>query len=699
MATAVTVAFGANSLQFQAELRRMESMAAASGRRMASGGHGHMAGGTGMIRETAVIGREIAMGRGMGRILGSLTLLAQYVNTSTRNAQKGSSAARDLADAYGQVAYKARMASIAAMKKAEASAAAAKIDGDASAEFISTLTAEKAAQNQVAQAALKSAQDVAAAARLKANAAKDAFDASYKKAQAPGGLTIASMDQMMADRAAMKSAAAEAEAEAVKAEASAASAAATQAKTEAELQSAIAAENNATATMQAAAADAAEANMEANGATALEAKAAAAASAADAEEGLAAATASASGSMGTAMAFFALAVVIIAELYVVVKGLSEILSKAANAQMEAAKWANEHKLAIWEEIEATEKLKDATEKTVEAIKKMNVAKDHQVDLARQATEASNAETEAREKLYDARVKTKMLEIGIAEKLGQINTLEAINQKAAIESQAVADKSAAEQAKLNRAAKIANDASLVAMAEKNKAQEKAQAASDVINSSPEGKKRAEALAQAEKDLAASKSEAEQAKKDQIEFNNGGSNTLWSSSLKARMEGFAGVKDKAAALQETAEAKANAASSAEIRVNSLKRFMKPDETVAAEAMRVAQEKTDAATSLGLTATAAYTAANLHATYSGHQVAAEQNNIELQREQEILNSFHVGKGYQLNSQQQAGAYAATPPEFKQMVNLLQSVANNTSHLNPPSAPAPGTRLPQFGARPTRN
>ena len=80
MATAITAIFGANSTQFQAELAKMQTMAIASASRIrsatAGGGHGAV-GMTGMVRETTVIGREIAMGRGMGRILGSLTLLSQ----------------------------------------------------------------------------------------------------------------------------------------------------------------------------------------------------------------------------------------------------------------------------------------------------------------------------------------------------------------------------------------------------------------------------------------------------------------------------------------------------------------------------------------------------------------------------------------------------------------------------------------------
>ena len=84
MATAITAIFGANSTQFQAELAKMQTLATASAARINSSmsGHGHT-GVTGMVRESAVIGREIAMGRGMGRILASLTLLTQYIGIHT----------------------------------------------------------------------------------------------------------------------------------------------------------------------------------------------------------------------------------------------------------------------------------------------------------------------------------------------------------------------------------------------------------------------------------------------------------------------------------------------------------------------------------------------------------------------------------------------------------------------------------------
>jgi len=142
MASAVTVIFGANSTQFQAELARMQTMTTIAARRMsASAASGHTVGMTGMIRETTVIGREIMMGRGVGRILGSLSLLIQYISSASRAAQQGASAARMLADGYAEAALNANMAATAAMRKAEATAAEAEAEGF---EIESTLVAADA---------------------------------------------------------------------------------------------------------------------------------------------------------------------------------------------------------------------------------------------------------------------------------------------------------------------------------------------------------------------------------------------------------------------------------------------------------------------------------------------------------------------------------------------------------------------------
>ena len=175
MASAVTVIFGANSTQFQAELARMQALTVASSRRMASAAaSGHMVGTTGIVRETAVIGREIAQGRGIGRILASLTLLTQYLSSASRAAQQGASAARTLSDAYAEASFKANAAAVAAMRKASATATEAEMEGF---EIDATLTAADADAEEAATAN-------AAAAALARKAEAAAADAAAQEADA-----------------------------------------------------------------------------------------------------------------------------------------------------------------------------------------------------------------------------------------------------------------------------------------------------------------------------------------------------------------------------------------------------------------------------------------------------------------------------------------------------------------------------------
>ena len=579
MASAVTVIFGANSTQFQAELARMQALAAASGRRIGgSMAGGHIPGQTGIVRESAVIGREIAMGRGMGRILASMTLLAQYMNTANRNAGQGVSAAGLMADAYEKMAVKARLAAIAALKKAEASAVAAEMDGFENAESI---------------------------------AVADANAAEAKEAE--------------------------------------------------------------------------------SAAAALEAKALAASNSAEADAAAAGAAVTAGGAFKAllgSLGFFALLLVIIAEAYIAFTALAKIINRKSVADKEAADYAREHKLAIWEEIEAMEKLKDASENFTQALIKMNVAKDRSVELAREAVEAFKMEAEAKAKLYDAGVKGKLLDIDIAEKTGLISKRDAILQKAAIESQAVADKAAAKQATLDGEAELARDAAAKAEKDKADAQAAAQAANDKINKSPEGMKRAEMLAAAEKDLSASKSAAAEAQKTYDDEKS----KSW---LSKTGEWIMQNKKPLAGLKEESDAKTNAAASAELRVNSLKRFMKPDEIAAGKAMSVAEERTGSALTLKEEARKTATAADINRKYSPGEVAAEQADIEKKKTLDITPPADV-KGYSINSAQKIGAYAATAPILLQQLTALRSIDSKVTPIRPTSNHPPGERKPQLSPAP---
>ena len=88
----------------------------------AGGGHGH-AGLSGIIRESLVIVRELSMGRGFGRVAGSVTLLAQYmgllgtvVKSTASEALKASAAVSELSVSMSQAAYAAEAKAAASME-------------------------------------------------------------------------------------------------------------------------------------------------------------------------------------------------------------------------------------------------------------------------------------------------------------------------------------------------------------------------------------------------------------------------------------------------------------------------------------------------------------------------------------------------------------------------------------------------------
>lgn len=585
MASAVTVVFGANSTQFQGELARMQAMTLASANKISAAARaGSLHGSSGLIREAITIPREIIEGRGMGRVIGSLSLFSQYLTSATKATDHAASASRAAADAYAQEALKAEMAAVAAVKKAEASTQAALADE------------------------LENEESIAAS------------EANWKLAN-----------------------------------------------------SALAAR------------------------TALREKAAAAEADAAAEEALAAANAEAATGLGALAGFlgpFALILAIIGEAYVVFKSLATIIGAAGNAEKVAAEYTREHTLALWAEVEAMDKLQSASLKTTEAINRMNEAKDRSVELAREAMAASKAEAEQREKLYDANVKAKLLDIDIAEKKGLLTKEQADQKKAAIESQAVSDKAAAKQAELDREATIAAAAAAQADHDKAEAQKQALQASDRINNSPEGKRRAEALAQAEKDLSASKSEADRLQKKQNEES---SRHHILGTPGAYFQGYGTAGNKNAALKEEADAANNAAASAQIRVDALKRFMSPDEKAAADALRIAQEKTSAAETLKAEADKASKAATINAQNSPAIVSAEQSEIQKRAQLEALSGGKLAGGYGLNSQQRIGAYAATAPILVQQLNELRGIRANTAHGTVASNHPPSERRPQMGTRPT--
>jgi hypothetical protein len=114
-----------------------------------------------------------------------------------------------------------------------------------------------------------------------------------------------------------------------------------------------------------------------------------------------------------------------------------------------------------------------------------------------------------------------------------------------------------------------------------------------------------------------------------------------------------------------------------------------------LKIAGEKTNAASALKESASKAATAATTNAANSPAQVAAELMNITKKNQLDLLPGGDA-KGYSLNSQQKIGAYAATAPILLQQLNELRGIKANTTPHNPPSNHPPGERKPQLGTSP---
>ena len=121
------------------QLAMLTTIATGGGASAKSSGGGHGAGGlTGIIRESLVIIREVSMGRGLGRIGGSVTLLAQYlgilkyaVKSTATESLLASAAESKLAQSMARQALMARgtaeytaLAAAATQQEAKAAAAA-----------------------------------------------------------------------------------------------------------------------------------------------------------------------------------------------------------------------------------------------------------------------------------------------------------------------------------------------------------------------------------------------------------------------------------------------------------------------------------------------------------------------------------------------------------------------------------------------
>lgn len=105
------------------QLSLIASVAMGNGAGVSAGGHGGHGGLSGIIRESLVIVRELSMGRGFGRVAGSVTLLAQYmgllgtvVKSTASEALKASASVSKLSLAMSTAAYAAEAKAAASME-------------------------------------------------------------------------------------------------------------------------------------------------------------------------------------------------------------------------------------------------------------------------------------------------------------------------------------------------------------------------------------------------------------------------------------------------------------------------------------------------------------------------------------------------------------------------------------------------------
>lgn len=175
MPNALTFIIGADANPYAQEFKRMEAIAQNSARsissRLAEGGR---AGFSGIFREAITIPREILEGRGVGRILGSSTILLQYLNNLISGTNKAGGAAAAAAEAYDALALR--------------QAKAAKTSLDLAVALDADLTANEAATEADLESAIaaraKSVADQQSAIALQAKAAAATKAAEAEEAEA-----------------------------------------------------------------------------------------------------------------------------------------------------------------------------------------------------------------------------------------------------------------------------------------------------------------------------------------------------------------------------------------------------------------------------------------------------------------------------------------------------------------------------------
>jgi|GEM_PF-6741760 len=353
--------------------------------------------------------------------------------------------------------------------------------------------------------------------------------------------------------------------------------------------------------------------------------------------------------------------------YVAYKELSEALHRHNNEMKIAEETARAYNLSIVDTIELQNRLTEATKKTTDAIRKMNEEKDHAVENAQGVADAIRSEAEAASALYDAEVKGKLLDVDIAEKSHKISAEEATKERAAIREQAVKDKAAAKQDELDAQESAADAAAGEAEAQAKAAQDAFQAAEDKINKDPRGVDRKTKMVEMEKAEKELQRQLEAAQKANSDALTGGL--------------FGGVdKKERAKTQEEIDHIEAALKTVALNKGKLKAAMSPDELAAAEAERIANEKTDAAKTLGTTANKAGIAAATNAANAPAQTAAEIANLEKQKKLDLIKEEEKkpekksGSAFQTTERERIGLGASSSVQVS-MLDFTKKIAQNTA------------------------
>lgn len=336
-----------------------------------------------------------------------------------------------------------------------------------------------------------------------------------------------------------------------------------------------------------------------------------------------------------------------------------------------------------DEAEAIDKAADAAKNFSLWLGKLHEKQEGLASKSNDATQAIKDQADAAQKLADAQKEAALAQLDEDEKAGRISHRDAIEKRAKIESDAVKKKSDAEMATVQKQIdqrKKDYDDALTAQID---AENAAKGASAAIQS-PQGIAKAEALnaakrkvEEARKVTDAVESAVKASKSSILPWNVYGDNTpldvtVDGKSYHGSLNYWKGMSGYAQSNLSTAESNAT-----------------PQEQALAKAKEDAENAKNSRVEIGKDLDKLGNQYNALKQNADALVSAEQAAIESRKRTELLGNQPTG-GFGLNSQQQRGAYAATPPDWQRLVDATVRTAKNTDNLNP------GNRTPgPTGAR----